>query len=281
MESETTSKGTVLSEVWPRYGEISFDHVYLRYCETEAPVLTNINLSIKAGEKIGIVGRTGAGKSSLICAIFHLASFEGCIKIDGINTKDVGLNDLRRRISIIPQDPVLFSATLRSNLDPFNEYSDEAIWKALEEAKLKDITITLDYFVQEGGNNFSVGQRQLLCLARAILRNNKILILDEATANVDPKTDDVIQKTVRNKFKKCTVLTIAHRLHTIMDSDKVLVMDAGNAAEYDHPHLLLQNPNGYLYNMVKQTGPLMAAQLHSVARHSYLQAVLEEENSSL
>lgn len=254
---------------WPKFGRIIFDNVFLRYSDTDLPVLRNLSFKINPNEKIGIAGRTGAGKSSLISALFRLAPVEGNIIIDELETHSIALNDLRKKISIIPQEPVLFSATLRYNLDPFDEFADDVLWDALKEVELKDVATSLDFDVQEGGSNFSVGQRQLLCLARAILRNNKILVLDEATANVDPQTDALIQKTIRNKFSSCTVLTIAHRLYTIMDMDKVLIMDAGCMVEYDHPYILLQNKDGYLYKMVEQTGSVMAAQLHAVAENAY------------
>ncbi|XP_067014167.2 probable multidrug resistance-associated protein lethal(2)03659 [Anabrus simplex] len=258
---------------WPQRGEIVFNQLYLRYSKTEPPVLKNLNFVIKPMEKIGIVGRTGAGKSSLISALFRLAELEGKILIDGVDTKTIGLHDLRGKLSIIPQEPVLFSGTMRKNLDPFDEYSDAVLWRALEEVELKDavndLIAGLNSKMSEGGSNFSVGQRQLVCLARAIVRNNRILVLDEATANVDPQTDSLIQTTIRHKFKDCTVLTIAHRLHTVMDSDKVLVMDAGTMVEFDHPYTLLQNPNGFLYKMVQQTGKATIDTLTKVAHESF------------
>lgn len=217
------------------------------------------------------MGRTGAGKSSLISALFSLAKPEGTIYIDKVDTKSIGLHDLRSKISIIPQEPMLFSATLRDNLDPFHQFKDDELWAALEEVELKNSCQSLDYVVNQGGANLSAGQRQLLCLARAIARNNKILVLDEATANVDPATDALIQRTIREKFKDCTVLTIAHRLNTVMDSDKILVMDHGQAVEYDCPHVLLQNKDGYLTKMAEETGTSMNNNLKRIAEKTYNQ----------
>lgn len=265
---------------WPHSGRISFRNCAMRYAATEPLVLKNLNITIRPKEKVGIVGRTGAGKSSLISALFRLADLEGIIEIDEIDTKDLELQFLRSKISIIPQDPVLFSGTLRRNLDPFEEYADDILWRALEEVELKELAATgnkLETRVLDRGSNFSVGQRQLVCLARAIIRNNKILMLDEATANVDPQTDALIQKTIRHKFADCTVLTVAHRLNTIMDSDKVLVMDNGSMVEFDHPYVLMQNAKGYFAKMVAESGNPMADQLKKIARETYKQKHIVSE----
>lgn len=254
---------------WPQNGAIRFDELTMRYTETSTCVLRGLSFDIQSREKIGIVGRTGAGKSSIIQALFRLAHNEGHVFIDGHSTGDLGLHDLRSKISIIPQDPVLFSGTMRSNLDPFGENGDDNIWVALEQVELgavvRNLPGGLDGRMSDGGSNFSMGQRQLVCLARAILRRNKILILDEATANVDPETDQLIQRSIREQFSECTVLTIAHRLHTIMDSDRVLVVDAGKAVEFEHPWELLQQADGYFSQLVEQTGPETAAMLRSIA----------------
>ncbi|XP_053594500.1 probable multidrug resistance-associated protein lethal(2)03659 [Microplitis demolitor] len=252
---------------WPSRGKVEFKRVYLAYSPLEPPVLRNLNFTIEPCEKIGIVGRTGAGKSSLIAALFRLAEIEGNIEIDGVDTGEIGLHDFRAKISIIPQEPFLFSGTLRRNLDPFEQYPDSILWSALEDVELKEMG--LEGHVNEGGTNLSVGQRQLVCLARAIVRNNKVLVLDEATANVDPRTDEFIQKAIRRKFADCTVLTIAHRLNTVMDSDRILVMDAGSAVEFDHPYNLLRNEYGFLSNMVKETGETMIEALKNVAQQNY------------
>ncbi|XP_057653038.1 ATP-binding cassette sub-family C member 4-like isoform X2 [Diorhabda carinulata] len=262
--------GNTPKQPWPVEGFLEFRNASLRYAETEAAVLKNLKFVIEPGEKVGIVGRTGAGKSSLISALFRLAPLEGSIFVDGVDIASLGLTDLRKKISIIPQEPVLFSETLRYNLDPFDQFEDKELWRALEEVELRDSVDSLEFMVAEGGGNFSVGQRQLICLARAILKNNKILILDEATANVDQRTDSLIQLTIRRMFKDCTVLTIAHRLNTIMDSDKVLVMSFGNMVEFDHPHNLLQIEDGYFHKLVMETGPSMTEQLKEISRNAYM-----------
>lgn len=221
-------------------------------------------------QKVGVVGRTGAGKSSIIQSLFRLAQNEGLILIDGIDVGVIGLHDLRKKISIIPQEAVLFSGSLRFNLDPFDERTDDELWHSLEQVELKAVVASMpggiDCKILDGGSNFSAGQRQLLCLARAILRNNKILLLDEATSNVDSETDKLIQQTIRNKFADCTVITIAHRLHTVMDSDKVLVVDAGEIMEFDHPFELIQKPDGFFKQLLDQTGTSTATALTLVAK---------------
>ncbi|XP_039444244.1 probable multidrug resistance-associated protein lethal(2)03659 [Culex pipiens pallens] len=260
---------------WPNEGAIKFEYFSLRYSPGGDLVLKDLQLAIEPKEKIGIVGRTGAGKSSIIQALFRLAVNEGIIKIDGLDIGGLGLHDLRKKLSIIPQDPVLFSGTVRENLDPFGQHTDEDMWRALEQVELREAVRRmdggLDGKMSDGGSNFSMGQRQLVCLARAILRNNKILILDEATANVDPETDKLVQRTIRNQFGDCTVLTIAHRLHTVMDSDRVLVMDAGRAVEFGHPHQLLKQRKGFLRKLVNQTGEETATELAAVAETNFRQ----------
>ncbi|XP_020821464.1 LOW QUALITY PROTEIN: ATP-binding cassette sub-family C member 4 [Phascolarctos cinereus] len=258
---------------WPHEGVIVFDNVNFTYSLDGPVILKHLTVLIKSREKVGIVGRTGAGKSSLIAALFRLSEPEGKIWIDKILTTEIGLHDLRKKMSIIPQEPVLFTGTMRKNLDPFNEHTDEELWNALKEVQLKEVIEDLpgkmDTELAEAGSNFSVGQRQLVCLARAILRKNRILIIDEATANVDPRTDELIQKTIREKFDQCTVLTIAHRLNTIIDSDKIMVLEAGRLKEYDEPYVLLQNKASLFYKMVQQAGKAEATVLTETAKQVY------------
>ncbi|KAI4831627.1 hypothetical protein KUCAC02_001163, partial [Chaenocephalus aceratus] len=260
---------------WPNKGLVTFDLVSFSYSPEGAPVLKDISFTFKPNEKVGIVGRTGAGKSSLVSALFRLAEPQGKIYIDGVLTSEIGLHDLRTKMSIIPQDPVLFTGSMRKNLDPFCQHSDEDLWRALEEVQLKSVVEELprklETVLAESGSNFSVGQRQLVCLARAVLRQNRILVIDEATANVDPGTDELIQKTIRDKFRECTVLTIAHRLNTIIDSDRIMVLDSGTIQELDRPFNLLQNKDGALYKMVQQMGRAEAAALLKAATVPLLQ----------
>ncbi|XP_055837482.1 multidrug resistance-associated protein 1-like [Episyrphus balteatus] len=243
-------------EGWPQTGRVVFEDYMIRYRPGLDLVLKGVSFDIAGGEKVGIVGRTGAGKSSLTLGLFRIIEAAGGhITIDGIEISTLGLHMLRSRLTIIPQDPVLFSGTLRMNLDPYQISSDNDIWTALELAHLKSFVKEtaggLNYEINEGGENLSVGQRQLVCLARALLRKTKVLILDEATAAVDLETDDLIQKTIRSEFKDCTVLTIAHRLNTILDSDKVIVLDKGQIIEFDSPTNLLENKNSSFYSMAK------------------------------
>lgn len=243
---------------WPMLGNVEFHDYSVRYREGLDLVLKNITLNVKGGEKIGIVGRTGAGKSSMTLCLFRLLeAAAGEITIDEVKIAEIGLHDLRSKLTIIPQEPVLFSGTLRMNLDPFERYSDEEVWKALELSHLhkfvRNQTAKLELECSEGGENLSVGQRQLVCLARALLRKSRILILDEATAAIDLETDDLIQSTIRTQFEDCTVFTIAHRLNTIMDYTRVLVLDKGRIAEFDTPTNLISQ-RGIFYGMAKDAG---------------------------
>ncbi|XP_045395745.1 ATP-binding cassette sub-family C member 5 isoform X4 [Lemur catta] len=239
---------------WPQEGEVTFENAEMRYRENLPLVLKKVSFTIKPKEKIGIVGRTGSGKSSLGMALFRLVELSGgCIKIDGVRISDIGLADLRSKLSIIPQEPVLFSGTVRSNLDPFNQYTEDQIWDALERTHMKEciaqLPLKLESEVMENGDNFSVGERQLLCIARALLRHCKILILDEATAAMDTETDLLIQETIREAFADCTMLTIAHRLHTVLGSDRIMVLAQGQVVEFDTPSVLLSNDSSRFYAM--------------------------------
>ncbi|KAI9198190.1 hypothetical protein LWI28_011687 [Acer negundo] len=254
---------------WPSSGSIKFEDVVLRYRPELPPVLHGLSFIISHSEKVGLVGRTGAGKSSMLNALFRIVELQrGRIWIDDWDVGKLGLIDLRKVLSIIPQSPVLFSGTVRFNLDPFSEHNDADLWEALERAHLKDVirknSCGLEAEVSEGGENFSVGQRQLLSLARALLRRSKILVLDEATAAVDVRTDALIQRTIREEFKSCSMLIIAHRLNTIIDCDRILVLDAGQVVEYDTPETLLLNEEGAFSRMVQSTGPANAQYLRSL-----------------
>ncbi|KAI8489553.1 hypothetical protein Bbelb_327200 [Branchiostoma belcheri] len=247
---------TIPQREWPESGTVQLDNVSARYDQSLDPVLIKVTASIKAREKVGICGRTGSGKSSLTLALFRMIDmFEGVISIDGVDISRVPLTLLRSRLSIIPQDPVLFSGTIRFNLDPEANSDDEELWRALEIAQLKtlvaDMPNKLDEMVTEGGENFSVGQRQLFCLARAFVRKSRILIMDEATASVDMETDAVLQDVIKVAFGDRTVITVAHRIATILNSDRILVLDQGKLVENDSPENLLKNPDGLFTAMVK------------------------------
>lgn len=261
---------------WPSQGIIEYKDVIMRYRPNLPAVLVGLSVKIQSSEKVGVVGRTGAGKSSMMNSLFRLVEIEsGSIMIDAHDIHRFGLNDLRKSLGIIPQTPILFSGSIRFNLDPFNEHNDASIWEALERAHLKDAirrnSMGLDAEVAESGENFSVGQRQLLSLARALLRRSKILVLDEATAAVDVGTDALIQRTIREEFKFCTMLIIAHRINTIIDCDRILVLDAGRVLEVDTPEQLLSDAGSAFSKMVESTGSANAQYLKSI--------VLDEVNS--
>jgi ABC-type multidrug transport system fused ATPase/permease subunit len=274
---------------WPSQGAVEFNGYSTRYRPDLDPVLKEVSFSVKAGEKVGIVGRTGAGKSSLALALFRgLEAEKGQILIDGVDIGSIGLRDLREAITIVPQDPTLFTGTLRSNLDPFGLFSDEQIFTALRRVHLigsstsgtatpttsstltatetngvnssavtvidnKNIFHNLDSLVSESGSNLSQGQRQLLCLARALLKSPRVLMMDEATASIDYATDAKIQETLR-ELRDSTIITIAHRLQTIIDYDKVLVLDHGRVIEFDHPWELINKENGLFRGMCDNSG---------------------------
>ncbi|XP_057671711.1 probable multidrug resistance-associated protein lethal(2)03659 [Diorhabda carinulata] len=252
-EIETETKNGEEIENWPSEGAIIYEKVSLSYNDTES-VLKNISFKIRPNEKVGIVGRTGAGKSSIIATLFRLYEVEGNIFIDGREIKNLSLNFLRKKLAIIPQDPILFSGTIRTNLDPFGEFTEQELWEALERVDIKNIIQDLDQNVKSHASSFSSGQRQLISVARAILRKNKIVILDEATANMDHETDAMLYNIIQENFKDCTVLTIAHRLETIIQSDRVIVMDRGEIKQFDEPSTLLEDKDGIFYNLVQQAG---------------------------
>ncbi|ETV90679.1 hypothetical protein H310_14573 [Aphanomyces invadans] len=218
----------------------------MRYRSHLDLVLKNVSFTVQAGEKVGICGRTGSGKSSLMAALFRMVeATDGRIRIDGVDIATVDLHTLRSRLTIIPQDPVLFSGSLRFNLDPANEASDDELWCVLKKVHLADVVEDgLEFVVAEKGGNLSVGQRQLVCIARALLRRSRVVVLDEATANIDLESDRLIQNTIKDCFDGVTMLVIAHRLDTILDSDRILVMDHGSVVEYGTPSALLAIEGG-------------------------------------
>ena len=256
--------GALVPAAWPTKGEVEVTDLHVSYSPDLPPVLKGLNFSVKQGERIGIVGRTGAGKSSLALALLRfLEPQSGSVRVDGVDLGTIRLHDVRSRIGIIPQDPVVFAGTVREVLDPFSQYDDSELREALEKIVVEasdgfsgtpsDI-FSLSSSIAEGGRNLSQGQRQLLCLARAIVSRPKILIMDEATASVDMESDARIQRSIRQDIRDCTLLVIAHRLSTIADFDRILVLDQGTVAEFDSPSALLEMEEGIFRAMVEHSG---------------------------
>ena len=266
LPSEGTKNPDAVPEEWISKGAISFQDVTVRY--GEHAVLRSLNFSVIPGERIGIVGRTGAGKSSLISALFRLVECsEGTIRIDDVDISRISLHDLRRRLAIIPQEPALFQGSLLSNLDPFGESTLEEVRDCCLRVQL---ILPLTEEVAAGGANISVGERQLVCIARALLRGAKILVLDEATASIDTRTDKVLQKVMRSEFGAATVLIVAHRLNTIIDCDRVLVLNRGELVELDTPAVLVQREASRFAQLVGETGEKSARHLTQLATSSAL-----------
>ncbi|KAH7286024.1 hypothetical protein KP509_33G055800 [Ceratopteris richardii] len=255
-EAPAIVEGSRPPKEWPTKGTIILEDLKIRYQPTSPLVLCGITCTFEGGKRVGVVGRTGSGKTTLISALFRLVEpAGGRIIIDDVDITSIGLHDLRSRLGIIPQEPTLFRGTVRSNLDPLNQYSDDALWKTLDRCQLKDIIqespLQLEATVSDEGENWSAGQRQLFCLGRVLLKESKILVLDEATACVDSQTDAVLQKIIREEFMGCTVITVAHRIPTVIDSDMVLALKDGKMIEYDVPSRLLEDENSLFANLVK------------------------------
>ncbi|KAG7373767.1 multidrug ABC transporter permease/ATPase [Nitzschia inconspicua] len=253
---------------WPSAGSISFDKVVMPYLPGKPPVLKGITFAIKNKEKVGVVGRTGAGKSSLIVALYRLAKIKkGDIEVDGVDCSHVKLHSLRSRMAIIPQEPVMFSGTIRTNLDPFYEYSDKELIDVLEKCLLgpmiKSQEDGLNAHVEPMGANFSLGTQQLICLARAMLNPSPILLLDEATAALDSDTNAAVSQVLKDNFSDRTIFTIAHRLDTIIESDRILTVSSGVVAEFDRPDILIEDPNSVFHELCMNTGK---AQYQELAR---------------
>ena len=248
-----------LPPTWPQKGLLKVTGLNMRYRPTLPLVIKDLTFTAKGGEKLGICGRTGSGKSSLFLALFRIVEpAAGKIEIDGVDVTTLGLHQLRSKMAMIPQDPFMFAGTVRTNLDPFDEHPDVALWEVLAKVGLRETVEEaakkLGMEVVDNGANFSLGQRQLLCMGRALLRNSRVLMMDEATASVDMDSDALIQRTVREAFASCTTLTIAHRLNTIMDSDKVAFLDDGRLTEFGEPSDLLQDEQGSFTKLVEQSG---------------------------
>lgn len=258
---------------WPADSSIEFCNASLRYGDGLPLSLSDVTFRVEPGEKIGVCGRTGAGKSSLIMSLFRIVELcAGRVLVGGVDCATVPLHLLRSRLSIIPQTPALFSGTVRHNLDPASEHTDTDLWRVLDSVELKAFVeaqeMKLEHDVGDGGKQLSVGQRQLICVARALLKPSSILVMDEATASVDPDTDRVIHKAVADAFRHHTIITIAHRLPTIINSDRVLVMDKGSVVEFDSPQRLLENSRSAFFRLVEETGAHSASFLRGQASHA-------------
>jgi ABC-type multidrug transport system fused ATPase/permease subunit len=312
-------------ENWPSKGEFECLNLEYRYRDDLPTVLHRISFDVKAKEKIGIVGRSGSGKSTLTLGMLRILEVEEgaedrYIKIDGVDIKEMGLHELRRRVTIIPQDPILFTGTVKTNIDPFNEHTDEEIVDALKKAQIWDalrgtmetpptpvsqvqspthdmtrhfelsdrnktmelaLLMNTDNLskltmkIDEGGSNLSVGQRQLLCMARAVIRKSKVLLMDEATANIDEYTDNLIQQMIKKYFKDATVIAIAHRLKSVIQYDRILVLERGNIAEFDTPLNLLDNEESIFGALVRENGADYEKELREMATEK-----LEEDQMS-
>ena len=245
---------------WPRHGHVSFTNVSLRYYPGGPQVLKDLTFNIKGRQNLGIVGRTGDGKSSIVAALLRMPEAEGGIIIDDVSVNSVQLQESRRCISVLSQSPVLFSGSLKTNLDPLNKHSDNELWNVLKEVKLnrliEDLEGQLDFKLLERGENLSVGERQLICLARTLLQQSKIVILDEPTAHVDPNTERTIWATVKEKLKNSTIITITHRLNTVKDCDLILVLREGQVAEMDTFNALMRQQGGIFQSLAASQGLL-------------------------